>query len=181
MNKNIYVIRHCEATGQEPDASLTEKGFLQAEELCNFLTDIRVDKIVSSPYLRAVQTIEPFAENHQLKIETDHRLKERVLSSQFFPDWQVKLEAAYQNMDLKYEGGESGNEAMRRIVEVVEEMFSSNFENMVLVGHGGIISLLLHYYDETFGFEQWKELSNPDVFLLSITKDKLQYKRIWNE
>lgn len=181
MNKNIYIVRHVEATGQEPDASLTEKGFGQAEELCDLFTDMKVDKIISSPYLRAVQTIEPLAEKHQLKIETDPRLKERVLSSQFFPNWLVKLEASYKDMNLKYEGGESGIEAMNRIVEIVEEMISSDLENIVLVAHGGIISLLLHHYDKTFGFEQWKELSNPDVFLLDVTKDNSHYKRIWNE
>lgn len=33
MEKAIYIIRHCEATGQAREASLTENGFRQAKIL----------------------------------------------------------------------------------------------------------------------------------------------------
>ena len=36
MNKTIYLLRHCEATGQNPEAELTEKGKEQAEKLIHF-------------------------------------------------------------------------------------------------------------------------------------------------
>lgn len=47
MNKIIYIIRHCEATGQAPDASLTEKGKEQAKKLAVFLSGKKL--IVSFP------------------------------------------------------------------------------------------------------------------------------------
>lgn len=90
-----------------------------------------------------------------------------------------KLEATFIDMDLKYEGGESSNEAMTRIVEVVNGIVASDNENTVIVAHGGIISLLLNHYDKNFGFEQWKSLSNPDVYLLRTTKNDDHYKRLW--
>ena len=120
MNKNIYIIRHCEAVGQSLDAPLTEKGFIQAEELSGFLSYIKVDRIISSPFLRATQTMNPLAENMNIEIEMDARLSERVLSSTFFPDWMDKLEATFMDMDLKYEGGESSNEAMNLINDIEE-------------------------------------------------------------
>lgn len=179
MNKNIYIIRHCEAEGQSSDSPLTKKGFTQANELSDFLTDIKVDRVISSPFLRAIQTIKAFAEKNKLEIETDNRLAERELSSIYFSDWMDKLEATFNDMDLKYKGGESSNEAMNRIVEVVNDIVESNSENTIIVAHGGIISLLLNHYDKNFGFEEWKSLSNPDVYLLRISENDVHYKCLW--
>lgn len=179
MNKTVYIIRHCEATGQAPDAPLTEKGKEQAIDLAVFLSDKKVERIISSPFLRAVQTIEPLAVKKDLEIETDNRLQERVLSSVSMPDWIDKLEATYKDLDLKYEGGESSNEAIRRIIEVVNDLRASDAENTIIVAHGGIISLLLHYYDKSAGFEAWRKLSNPDVYALQISEDRYRLERIW--
>lgn len=179
MSKNIYVIRHCEAEGQSADAPLTERGFIQAKELSAFLSRIKVDTVISSPFLRAIQTIEPFVKRKNMKMETDSRLTERVLSSTFLPNWMEKLEATFYNMELKYEGGESSIEARNRIVEVVDDIMVNDFKNTVIVAHGGIISLLLNYYDDNFGFEQWKKLSNPDVYHLNISYSDFDVKRIW--
>ncbi|HEY4601943.1 MAG TPA: histidine phosphatase family protein [Cerasibacillus sp.] len=181
MTKNIYIIRHCEATGQSPDSPLTEKGFIQANELSDFLSDLKTDKIISSPFLRAIQTIEPFAKKKDIEIEQDSRLSERVLSSVFFPDWMDKLEATFLDWDLKYEGGESSNEAMNRIVEVVNDVVASHAENTMIVAHGGIISILLNHYDKNYGFEEWKRLSNPDVYLLEFLQNSRHIKRLWQD
>ncbi len=84
MDKTIYVIRHCEAEGQAADAPLTERGWLQAKELAGFVSERKVDRIISSPFLRAIQSIKPFADIKNLEIEQEERLTERVLSSTFF-------------------------------------------------------------------------------------------------
>lgn len=181
MNKIIYIIRHCEATGQAPDASLTEKGKEQAKKLAVFLSGKKVDRIISSPFLRAILTVEPFAEKNNLKIETDSRLKERVLSTVSMPDWMDKLEATYTDFYLKYEGGESSKEATRRIMHVVNDLRESDAKSSIMVAHGGIISLLLHYYDKSTGFEAWRKLSNPDIYKLQISEDHHQLERIWLE
>ncbi|WP_042220669.1 histidine phosphatase family protein [Oceanobacillus manasiensis] len=180
MNKNIYIIRHCKAEGQASDAPLTEEGTIQAKELAEFLSDLKVDRIISSPFLRAIQTIKPFAENKDIDIEVDSRLAERVLSSTFLTDWMEKLEATFNDTDLKFEGGESSNEAAKRIVEVVDEVVVSDAENTVIVAHGGIISLLLNVYDKSFGFEKWMSLRNPDVYHLRVTETGANFNRLWN-
>ena len=178
MTKNIYIIRHCEATGQLAEAPLTEKGFRQASALANFLSGIKVDKVISSPYVRALQSIQPFAEENNLEVEIDERLSERILSSVSLYDWREKLEATFYDLDLKYEGGESSKEAMNRINEVVKRIITNDCNNTILVAHGGIISLLLHSYDKNFGFEQWSNLTNPDVFQLRISENGSDLKHI---
>ena len=120
--KKIYLIRHCEAEGQPAEAPLTDNGFKQANHLSEFFRDIPIDRIISSPYMRAVQTVEPLAKRMNLEIEKNELLTERVLSNQNLSDWLEKLRDTFDDLELKFEGGESSNEAMKRIVKVVEEV-----------------------------------------------------------
>ncbi|MFE3574560.1 histidine phosphatase family protein [Lysinibacillus sp. NPDC059133] len=179
MAKHIYVIRHCEAHGQSSDASLTEQGFQQAEVLADFFTDKKIDRIITSPFLRAIQTIEPLSKRGNINIEIDERLAERILSTRDLPDWYEKLQATFTDMDLKFDNGESSNEAMKRIVNVVEKTFKSESEHTMIVSHGNIMTLLLKNYNSDVDFQFWTLLSNPDVFQLSVKDHEVTLERIW--
>jgi 2,3-bisphosphoglycerate-dependent phosphoglycerate mutase len=69
--KPLYLVRHCRASGQEPEAALTEEGLAQAERLADFLAPLAPDRILSSPFRRAVQSVEPLAARLDLPIELD--------------------------------------------------------------------------------------------------------------
>lgn len=176
----IYVVRHCEAEGQVANAPLTTNGKVQAIQLADFLSDYKIERILSSPYERAIQSIEPFSKQVNVDIEEDARLMERVLSTKNLPDWLEKLEKTFDDLTITYEGGESGLQAMDRIVTVVKESVNGGCDNVLLVTHGNIMSLLLHHYDSEFGFNEWKQLSNPDVYVIS-DNDGGTAERIWAE
>jgi len=177
---NIYVIRHCLAQGQSPDAPLTQTGMRQAESLADFFKDTTIHRILSSPFLRAVQSIEAISKEKGIQIEIEHRLSERLLSTKDLPDWYEKLQATFMDMDLSFDGGESSKEAMDRIVNVVEEAVARNVENTLLVSHGNIITLLLKHYNKDIDYQCWKDLSNPDVFVLQVKHNNIVIERIWN-
>lgn len=178
MEKVIYVIRHCSAEGQAPDADLTAEGILQAEKLVPFFDGIEIDQIITSPFVRARRSAEPLAKEKGIHIEQDSELAERVLSSHNLEDWLVKLEATFADTSLKYKGGESSMEAMARVRKVVEELeFGSR---TVLVTHGNLMALLIRSFDNQFGFEEWQALTNPDVFTLRITDIDTEVERIWH-
>ncbi|WP_374717598.1 histidine phosphatase family protein [Neobacillus sp.] len=179
MLKKIHVVRHCEAVGQSPDAQLTDKGLKQAFELCEFFSNIKIDQIIASPYRRAIESIQPLAKRLGLEVEIDRRLTERILSTKNLSDWFEKLRSTFEDIELKFEGGESSREAMNRIVEVVDEIFSRNNDHTVVVTHGNLMSLLFMFYSKDFGFDNWKSLSNPDVFLLIKEGNQVTFKRIW--
>ncbi len=179
--KKIYLIRHCEAEGQPAEAPLTEKGLKQAISLSEFFRGIPINRIISSPYKRAIQSIEPLAMANNLEIETNELLTERVLSTQNLSDWLEKLSATFDDLELKFEGGESSNEAMKRIVSVMEEVLNGETQSTIIVTHGNLLSLLLNHYNQQFGFEDWKGLRNPDVFLLKIENETIQYERLLME
>jgi len=179
--KAIYIIRHCAASGQEPDAELTETGMAQAVALSGFLSEAGIERIISSPYTRAVQSIEPSAEILAIEIETDERLKERVLSTGDLPDWLEQLKSTFDDHALTLEGGESSQQALDRISQVVEELKNNGSQTAAIVTHGNIMALLLSRYMEGFGFEGWRSLSNPDVFILNEGDGEKECKRLWNE
>ncbi|WP_027964137.1 histidine phosphatase family protein [Halalkalibacillus halophilus] len=181
MTQTIYIVRHCEATGQDPEAELTEQGADQANELVKFFEIYTVDRIISSPYIRAIQSIKPLSEALNVNVEVDNRLAERALSSNDLPDWKEKLEATFDDLDLKFEGGESNREALTRGREVIEEAFENDVDGTVLVSHGGIISILLSHYGEEFGFLGFESLTNPDVYALTFHNKEINIKRIWEE
>ncbi|OMF28690.1 histidine phosphatase family protein [Paenibacillus sp. FSL H8-0548] len=178
--KNVYVVRHCKADGQEPDAGLTDLGIQQTEIVAKFFLDKDIDFIISSPFERAYRTIAPLAEKIGIRVVLDDRLAERILSSQNHPDWRDMLHKTYDDLDLCYEGGESSNTAMSRAISVVMEVLNGEDKNIVFVSHGNLISLLLMHFDDRIGFKEWESLSNPDVFhLIFSADDKPNIHRIW--
>ncbi|MGG0658315.1 histidine phosphatase family protein [Rummeliibacillus pycnus] len=179
--KKIYVVRHCKANGQEFDASLTNEGKEEANNLVEFFNDKNIQQVISSPMARAIQSIEPFTQSQNINIQRDERLSERVLSDQNFPDWMDKLKQTFEQPELKFEGGESSKEASKRIWNVVEEVKESDIDHTIIVSHGNIISLLLKQIDEGISFDAWKKLTNPDVFLIEYHDENVwSYKRVWN-
>jgi 2,3-bisphosphoglycerate-dependent phosphoglycerate mutase len=160
----LYLVRHCQSSGQEPDASLTALGLEQAERLAAFLRPLGIARIVSSPYLRARQSVEPLARQLGLAVETDERLIERVLSAEPLDDWRERLRAAWDDHDLVLPGGESSRQATARGMAAVTEVLAGGRQPAVVASHGNLISLLLHAFDGRPGFATWEQLTNPDVF-----------------
>ncbi|MBV7336922.1 histidine phosphatase family protein [Chloroflexi bacterium TSY] len=168
MNKTLYIIRHCKALGQAPDAALTEEGQQQATILAQEFTDHPIERIVSSPYLRAKQSVLPLAQQLDLEIELDSRLAERVLSTVDLADWRAQLRATFADFDLCLEGGETSHVAQKRGISVLHEIIQDTTRATAIVTHGNLMTLILHYFDNSFGFDQWSNLTNPDVYRLII-------------
>ncbi|EMR06404.1 phosphoglycerate mutase [Bhargavaea cecembensis DSE10] len=178
MAKLVYVIRHCAAVGQEPEAALTPAGHEQAKQLAEHLMNLGIESVISSPFVRARQSIQPFLDRSGLTLTADERLAERVLSTTPIDDWMEKLKSSFADPDISYNGGESGREAAMRARSVIDGLPEGSCT--ALVTHGNLMSLLIGEYDRQFGFEQWKVLTNPDVFKISIGT-KVHIQRTWLE
>jgi len=183
MEKRFYIIRHCKATGQERDAALTAEGEQQALELAHFFADKPVDRIVSSPYVRTLKTIEPLANRLRISIEQEERFGERVLfgDAEFPEDWLEKFAKTFEDFNLSYKGGESNNEATERAKSAIDELIQAPEKNIIIVSHGNLTVLMLKLFNERYGFIEWKRLTNPDVFEIVIQGEDAQINRIWTK
>lgn len=182
--KRILLIRHCHAPEQHSDSPLSKVGIKQSQALAHKLEELpfKINRIMSSPYLRAQESIKPFAESHQLTIEIDKRLEERILSEEPVDDWMEILEESFQNLNFKLPGGESSMEAYTRGEQVLSEcMDDQENENIVIVTHGNLLALMLRRFQIDFGFQGWKMLTNPDIFLIQKIGGEFISERIWDE
>jgi 2,3-bisphosphoglycerate-dependent phosphoglycerate mutase len=174
MNHVLYLVRHCQATGQEPDAPLTETGQQQAMVLADWLGETQITRIISSPYVRAYQSVIPLAERLRLTIEVDDRLIERVLCSTPLNDWREKLAETFVDLDLSFAGGESSRVAMSRGMAVVDEVIRHAESSVAIVTHGNLMALILKMFDEQIGYTEWAKLRNPDVYQVQIADGLVQ-------
>lgn len=176
--KIIYLVRHCQTTGQEADAPLTERGFEQAKRLAAWFADKSIARIVSSPYVRAMQSAAPFAQQSGLPLETDERLREWNSGVEQFPDWQERIMASYNELDHCWPGSELGRTGMTRVVAAVRDVLTEDRLPAMVVLHGGLLTLLRKHFDDAVGFEEWQRLTNPDVFLLRYEGEQRTLERL---
>ena len=176
----LVLVRHAEATGQSPTATLTEAGMGAAERLADFLSDYPVDFIATSRMARARQTIEPYASRTGLPIHQDHRLNERILSTEPITNWREIVRRSFDDPDLHAPGGESGAQVLYRAQAALEDIFERGHAMPLVVTHGNLMALLLHAADATFGYPGWQALGNPDVYLLSRLADgSRRFQSVW--
>lgn len=78
----LYVVRHADAgtrgrdDGPDELRPLSERGRRQAAGLVAQLADVGITRLVASPFLRCVQTLEPLGERLGVTVEVDGRLAE---------------------------------------------------------------------------------------------------------
>ncbi|WP_244562756.1 histidine phosphatase family protein [Paenibacillus uliginis] len=89
------------------------------------------------------------------------------------------LKETYENLEIVYEGGESSREAMNRGMEVINEIINGPYQNVVVVTHGALMSLILKYFNNSIGYEEWRKLTNPDIYLISKENQEYEVGRIW--
>ena len=87
----VFLVRHAEpnyANHEDSLRELSEKGLRDRRMVTNYLKDKEIDVVVSSPYRRAIETIEEFAENAGLEIETMDGFRERKIDDQWIDDYE---------------------------------------------------------------------------------------------
>ncbi|WP_410985252.1 histidine phosphatase family protein [Bacillus cereus] len=178
--KKVIVVRHCSATGQERNAALTIAGEEQAQFLADVLMqkNLQIESIISSPFTRTIQSIAPFALRANLPIKEDERLAERILSNAPLDDWLQKLEYTFTNIDIAFSGGESTKQAMDRGASLIQDILHQEQQVTLLVTHGNLLTLLLKYFDDRIGFREWQNLSNPDIYEITID-EQTTIHRLW--
>lgn len=78
----IYLVRHAKArsrkrwTGPDDQRPLTRAGLEQAAALVRLLAGRPLARLISSPHVRCMQTLEPLAEERGLPLETSDTLAE---------------------------------------------------------------------------------------------------------
>jgi 2,3-bisphosphoglycerate-dependent phosphoglycerate mutase len=179
VTKCLFVVRHCESTGQEASAPLTTVGQAQAVLLADHLEIAGGELLVSSPYTRAQQSIAPLARRLGLPVEIDGRLAERVLSTEPLAHWREAIRQTFVDLDLAWPGGESSRTAMTRGRAALDALLVRPDRTVVVVTHGNLMTLILRSFEPQWGFQTWEGLSNPDVYCIAVHEDRVKIARTW--
>lgn len=169
MSTTIYLIRHAEISfiPNENRRGLSEKGKKDARILTERLRSYNISKVISSPYLRAVDTVKGIAEERGLDIEIIDDFRERKITSGYIKDFYFFTKSQWEDFEYCLHQGESLNEVKMRGITAVRMLLSKyKGENMVISTHGTILAAMINYYDSNCDYNFWLNLKMPDVYKL---------------
>ncbi|TYS67448.1 histidine phosphatase family protein [Sutcliffiella horikoshii] len=180
---NLYFIRHAHSTytPDELERPLSEKGYKDAERILDLVQPDDIDVVVSSPYKRAVQTVEGVAQHYELEIEIFEALKERTLTTKPAEDFTAAITKVWEKPNFAWEGGESNMGAQARGVKVTHHLLEKYAGKNVAIGtHGNIMVLIMNYFDKQYDFSFWNSLDMPDIYKLTFDGNLLvEVSRLW--
>ncbi len=133
------------------DIELNETGLKQAELLAEYLRDLRIAAIYSSPLKRALKTAEMMASHRNLDVEITPGLIDfdygewQGLSHEVVKDRYKELYAEWVKNphQVKMPAGESLNDVRRRAVSVVDSVVARYEGTVVLVAHRVVNKVLI--------------------------------------
>lgn len=179
MNKlqtHLYLVRHAHSvySSDERNRPLSERGFQGAQKVAEALKEEKVDHVLSSPYKRAIQTVEVLAEELGQEIKIYEDFKERLLSKEAVADFQVSIGRVWEDEQFAFPGGESNLEAKKRGVAQLKETLKRYEGKHVAIGmHGNLMVLIMNHFDASYGVDFWRTLRMPDIYRLSFEGTEL--------
>lgn len=169
----IYFVRHAPSPwvpNREAERPLSAEGERAAERVADQLAGVDFDAILSSPYERAKQTVEPLAAQREMPLEVVDGFRERTLTDgpaeEYGETFQSAVDAVFSDWSFAWPDAESNDEAQARGVAAVESVCADHEgETVAVATHGQLLTVTLNHYDERFDREWWAEtLTTPDVY-----------------
>lgn len=185
MPTNVYFVRHAHSTytPDEMGRPLSNKGFADAKIVTELLKNEGIDVVYSSPYKRAIQTVDGIANYLNREVQIIEGFKERKLAEKPVADFEMAITKVWQDFTYSWPGGESNLVAQRRgVAATLQVLDHHQGENVVIGTHGNIMVLIMNYFDKKYGFDFWGTLSMPDIYKLSFRDGKLiAVQRKWQD
>ncbi|WP_026693047.1 histidine phosphatase family protein [Peribacillus kribbensis] len=185
MITNFYLVRHAHSayTRDERGRPLSDQGVHDAKKAAGYLEKERIDEVLSSPYKRAIQTVEQIAHRIGREIIMEEGFRERILSDEPVLDFQAAIKRVWEDPEFFLGGGESNCAAQARVSQAALTLLDKyKGKNLVIGTHGNIMVLLMNYFDKSYGYSFWKNLAMPDIYKLSFEDSRLaEVSRVWKE
>ncbi len=180
----IYLLRHAQSRPDqaiaEPDWPLSELGVTQARALVAPLGLLGITSVYSSPYPRAIATVQPFADSVGLNVNVVSDLRERKLREGSDGDYRALLRQTWHDFSFAAPGGESSAAAQKRVMNAVQSLAATHPGEVVLAAsHGNAIALYLNSFDRSFGYDGWATMKNPDIYRITVDEETASWERDW--
>lgn len=169
VETRLYFVRHAHSayTPDERGRPLSESGRADAEQVKKALESEGIGRVLSSPYKRAIETVEPLAASIGREILLIEGFRERQLSEGPVEDFAAAIAKVWDDEDYAFRGGESNREAKARGVEAALEVVKRYPGERIAIGtHGNLMVLVMNHFDSRYGVGFWRELAMPDIYCL---------------
>ncbi|WP_455529920.1 histidine phosphatase family protein [Ruminococcus sp.] len=167
---NIYFVRHAQPDYSCTDAALrplTDEGERDTAEVVEAMSAIHLDYAISSPYKRSYDTIKQTAAEHGLDIDIDDRLHERISGKN--SNNPEMFRRRWADLDFCESDGECLCSVMNRNIAALNDILDAHKDENVMVGtHGTALSTILHYYDSSFGADDFMRIIDFMPYIIRL-------------
>jgi len=121
--------------------------------------------------------VAPLARRLALPVVLEPDLRERRLTTPTLPARLLRGEKAFRGAvratweapHFAHPGGESNAAAQARGVAVLQRLRRAHNDSPIVMStHGNLLTLILHHFDPSIGFDFWDTLQMPDIVILTI-------------
>ena len=178
----IYFIRHAEPDYNNHDEltrPLTEKGKRDVELVNKFLEVKQIDIVLSSPFLRALETVNGIADKIKRNVIVVDDFRERRVDSSWIEDFNEFSMKQWNDFDYKLSDGECLREVQKRNINALNKvLFEYENKNIVIGSHGTALSTVINYYDDTYGYNDFNKIRRLMPWIVKFTFDAEQFVNI---
>lgn len=180
----LYLVRHGQTDWNihwkiqgRSDIPLNDTGRKQAHITGEKSKNIKIDRIIASPLVRAYETAQIINEYHHVPLSVDNRLMERdfgIFEGRYKEDFNFEEFWDY-DLNKSYEASEDVHSFFTRIYDYLDELNKTYpEESIMIVAHGGVSIPVYCYYHKGDKIENYTKLimKNSEVVLYENTLNK---------
>lgn len=169
----VYFVRHAEPdykNHNDMERPLTLKGKEDSKLVTDYLKEKEIEIVLSSPYVRAVQTVKDFADSYGHTITTVSDFRERKIDSNWIEDFNRFAEQQWKDFDYKLSDGESLREVQIRNVDALRQVIKEYPDKNIVIGsHGTALSTIINYFEPSFGFSHFQKIRTIMPWIVKFT------------
>jgi len=150
LNMELLLIRHGlpvhieNSDGEPADPPLSDIGRVQARRMAEWLSRERIDRLYTSPMVRAMQTAEPLAEKLAITAQTSEGVAEYDRNASHYVPVERLKEIDYERWKRLMNGDIDADfhKFAHTVIGSIEDIVTANAGNRVAITcHGGVINV----------------------------------------
>ncbi|WP_027218932.1 MULTISPECIES: histidine phosphatase family protein [Butyrivibrio] len=173
----VFFVRHAEPNYDNHDdrsRELSPRGMEDRKKVTSFLADKNIDIVISSPFKRAVDTVQDFADKNGLPVEIVEDFRERKVDSCWIEDFASFSKKQWSDFSFKLSDGECLKEVQDRNISALNNVLKQySGKNIVVGSHGTSLSTIINFYDNSFGYDDFERIRFLMPWIVEFSFDEL--------
>ena len=173
----VFFVRHAEPNYDNHDdrsRELSPRGMEDRKKVTSFLADKNIDIVISSPFKRAVDTVQDFADKNGLPVEIVEDFRERKVDSGWIEDFASFSKKQWSDFSFKLSDGECLKEVQDRNISALNNVLKQySGKNIVVGSHGTALSTIINFYDKSFGYDDFERIRFLMPWIVEFSFDEL--------